>query len=89
MDKPFDPNYYLQTAEQPLDPYYHKEHKDRKNHKDDAERGMRWELARAYVPFQPYCDVFPLEAALIKGTIFTCLYFPYREKSREQEVDAV
>lgn len=86
MDKPFDPNYYRHPTEKPMEPYYReerKDHKDNKDHKDDAEHGKRWELARAYVPFQPYCDVFPLEVALMKGTIFTCLYFPYREKSRE------
>lgn len=80
MDKPFDPNYYRYTTEKPMEQDYREERKD---HKDDAVHGKRWELARAYVPFQPYCDVFPLEVALMKGTIFTCLYFPYREKSRE------
>jgi hypothetical protein len=38
---------------------------------DDRKREK--ELARAYVPFQPYCAVFPLDVSLMKGTIWTCL----------------
>ncbi|HQA07379.1 MAG TPA: spore coat associated protein CotJA [Syntrophomonadaceae bacterium] len=45
-------------------------------------------MARAFVPFQPFCDVLPLEVALEKGTIWTCLLdHPPREKGREKEDD--
>jgi len=35
------------------------------------------QLARAYVPYQPYIGLYPLGEALIKGTIFPNLYIPY------------
>ncbi len=38
------------------------------------------ELARAYIPRQPYVRLFPLREALMRGTIFPNLYMPYREK---------
>jgi len=34
-------------------------------------------LARAYVPYQPYVRLYPLQEALMKGTIFPNLYQPY------------
>lgn len=53
---------------------------------DDKKREL--ELARAYVPFQPFCDVLPLGVALEKGTIWTCLLdHPPREKGGEKEDD--
>lgn len=53
---------------------------------DDKKR--RLELARAYVPLQPFCDVLPLEVALRKGTIWTCLVdYPPWEKKGEREDD--
>ena len=41
------------------------------------------ELARAYVPRQPYVGLFPLKEALRKGTLFPNLYIPYPIKSLE------
>ena len=38
------------------------------------------QLARAYIPNQPYERLFPLEEALKKGTLFTNLYQPYEKK---------
>ncbi|MGI6686491.1 MAG: spore coat associated protein CotJA [Bacillota bacterium] len=37
-------------------------------------------LAQAWVNDQPYERLFPLDEALEKGTIFPCLYQPYRPK---------
>ncbi|NLB88183.1 MAG: spore coat associated protein CotJA [Syntrophomonadaceae bacterium] len=47
------------------------------------QRKKEFRLARAYVPPQPYCRQFPLDVALIKGTLFTCLYFPWRKNHRD------
>ncbi|MDF2698832.1 MAG: hypothetical protein K0Q49_388 [Haloplasmataceae bacterium] len=33
-------------------------------------------LAQAYVPYQQYKNLFPIEEALYKGTIFSDLYQP-------------
>lgn len=53
---------------------------------DDRKR--KKELARAYVPFQPYCAVFPLDVSLMKGTIWTCLAdSPPREDRNKREGD--
>jgi|BioPla2DNA2_1021312.scaffolds.fasta_scaffold08100_10 hypothetical protein len=38
------------------------------------------QLARAYVPDQPYERLFPLNEALKKGTLFPNLYQPYMQK---------
>lgn len=38
------------------------------------------QLARAYVPRQPYTRLFPLPEALMKGTIFPNLFQPYMEQ---------
>lgn len=37
-------------------------------------------LARAYVPFQHYCNVMDAEKALVRGTAFEELYMPYFKK---------
>jgi len=37
-------------------------------------------LAQAWVLDQPYESLFPLDEALEKGTIFPCLYQPYKPK---------
>lgn len=56
--------------------------------KHDDNHKKELELARAFVPFQPFCDVLPLEVALEKGTIWTCLLdYPPREKDRVKEDD--
>lgn len=53
---------------------------------DKFDRKREMELARAYVPFQPYCEVFPLDVALMKGTIWTCLAdYPYLEDYDKRE----
>lgn len=41
----------------------------------------RLRLARAYVPFQIYCERWTPMEGLMKGTIFPELYFPYQERS--------
>ncbi|HOJ10077.1 MAG TPA: spore coat associated protein CotJA [Clostridiales bacterium] len=42
-------------------------------------------LARAYVPFQKLCSLYPPEIALHKGTVFPELYSPYMVK-KEQKI---
>jgi len=37
-------------------------------------------LARAYVPFQKLCTLYPPDIALQKGTVFPELYSPYLKK---------
>jgi hypothetical protein len=44
---------------------------------------VEMQLARAYVPDQPYIGLLPLSEALIKGTIFPNLAIPYAIKSKE------
>jgi len=34
-------------------------------------------LAQAYIPYQKYGNLLPIEEALSKGTIFADLYDPY------------
>lgn len=41
------------------------------------------QLARAYVPDQPYTGMLPLDEALRKGTLFPNLIIPYAIKSKE------
>lgn len=40
------------------------------------------QLARAYIPDQPYDRLFPLDEALKRGTLFANLYQPYVRKSK-------
>ncbi len=35
-------------------------------------------LAKAYIPFQSYDNLFSIEEAIDKGTLFKCLYRPYK-----------
>lgn len=42
-----------------------------------------YRLARAYIIIQPYPQLFPLNEALAKGTIFPNLYQPYQPKERD------
>jgi len=42
-------------------------------------------LANAYVPYQCYTYAFPIEEALMKGTLFPDLYQPYIEERREDK----
>lgn len=37
-------------------------------------------LAEAYIPYQQYKNLYPVEEALLKGTIFVDLYRPYPMK---------
>jgi hypothetical protein len=46
--------------------------------KERPMEGIR--LAQAWVPDQPYERLFPLDEALMKGTIFPGLYQPYKPK---------
>lgn len=41
------------------------------------------QLARAYVPAQPYGKLFPLDKALHKGTLFVNLWIPFEIKEKE------
>lgn len=45
--------------------------------------GGRIQLTRAFVPDQPYTDIFPPEEALRRGTLFPNLAIPYEIKSKE------
>lgn len=38
---------------------------------------LNMRLARAYVPFQVFSDAYPLDVALMRGTLFPELYDPY------------
>ncbi|SKC87776.1 spore coat associated protein CotJA [Maledivibacter halophilus] len=40
----------------------------------------KWQLARPYIVSQPYTNLFSLEEALKRGTIFADLYKPYINK---------
>lgn len=54
------------------------------SNKDNKEVPMiKMQLARAYVPDQPYIGMFPPEEALKKGTIFPNLAIPYSIKQKE------
>ncbi|NLC77056.1 MAG: spore coat associated protein CotJA [Clostridia bacterium] len=44
-------------------------------------RPPQMRLARAYVPWQRYGRTFSPREALMKGTLFPDLYFPYRPYS--------
>lgn len=50
---------------------------------EDLKMCENMQLARAYVPLQPYIGLFPLDEALRKGTLFPNLYIPYPIKSLE------
>lgn len=50
---------------------------------DNEDRGSkRLELARAYIKLQPYRNLFCVEEAFSKGTIFKELYSPYHKKQK-------
>lgn len=36
-------------------------------------------LAKAYIPLQSYDNLFSIEEAFNKGTLFQCLYRPYKK----------
>lgn len=38
---------------------------------------LNMRLARAYVPFQVFSEAYPLDVALMRGTLFPELYDPY------------
>lgn len=44
---------------------------------------MEMQLARAYVPLQPYIGMLPLSEALKKGVLFPNLDIPYPIKQKE------
>lgn len=44
---------------------------------------VEMQLARAYIPDQPYIGLLPLNEALFTGTIFPNLAIPYAIKSKE------
>jgi hypothetical protein len=41
-------------------------------------------LARAYVPYQKFCTLFPPLEALQKGTAFPELFSPYEKKDKKR-----
>jgi hypothetical protein len=41
-------------------------------------------LAEAYIPYQRYANLYPVEEALQKGTIFADLYRPYPKKYKKK-----
>jgi len=43
----------------------------------------RIRLAEAFVPYQRYLNLYPVEEALFKGTIFADLYRPYVKKIKK------
>ncbi len=45
------------------------------------------ELARAYVPNQPYVGMLPLDEALKKGSLFPNLFDPYESKKNKSNKD--
>ena len=45
--------------------------------KEHAAPKQELQLARAYVPFQPFEELFAPDEALRRGTIFRALYQPY------------
>lgn len=48
-------------------------------------KGPKYELARAYVPFQVMGKVFEPREALCKGTLFPELYMPYKVKKEKKK----
>lgn len=42
----------------------------------------RLPLAQAYIPYQEYECLYPLDEALEKGTIFPSLYRPYKTRKK-------
>lgn len=44
-------------------------------------------LGMAYVPFQTWGDIYPLEKAFDKGTIFPPLDFPFMGYKKEADYD--
>jgi uncharacterized protein (UPF0371 family) len=39
--------------------------------------------AEAYIPYQKYMNLYPVEEALFRGTIFADLYRPYEIKLKK------
>lgn len=44
---------------------------------EEYQVNMKWDLAKAYVPFQIMNQVYNQQEALQKGTLFPELYKPY------------
>lgn len=43
----------------------------------------KWELARPYIMSQPYTNLYSLQEALKRGTLFADLYKPYINKENK------
>ena len=41
-------------------------------------------LGQAFIPYQPYRNLFPVEEAIFKGTIFADLYRPYKRQNKHK-----
>lgn len=44
----------------------------------------KWQLARPYFVIQTYTNIYPLEEALRRGTIFPDLYQPYISTEKKE-----
>lgn len=64
-------------------PYSKHQMRDGNNPPMPKAQVIEMQLARAYIPSQPYTGLLPLNEALIIGTIFPNLNIPYPIKSKE------
>lgn len=55
-----------------------------KNHESKSMPVGKWELARPYIINQPFTKIYPLEEALMRGTIFPDLYKPYISTEKKE-----
>ncbi|MCT4566554.1 MAG: spore coat associated protein CotJA [Maledivibacter sp.] len=55
-----------------------------KNHEDKCTLTGKCELARPYIMNQPFTKIYPLEEALMRGTIFPDLYRPYVNREKKE-----
>ena len=49
---------------------------------NESKQCYMFQLATAYVPYQEYGRLYPLDEALKKGTLFHELYRPYFEEGK-------
>ena len=64
-------------------PYSRHHMRDGNNPPMPKSQVIEMQLARAYIPAQPYTGLLPLNEAIVKGTIFPNLDIPYPIKSKE------
>lgn len=56
-----------------------------KNYENKCTLAGKCELARPYIMNQTFTKTYPLEEALMRGTIFPDLYKPYINKEKRRE----